>query len=109
MRRRAGSPAPRTTAEGETLTNGGVESDAKGLLAALAGKEGARRGEPVAVGTEAAGFGADPSGERLARAVWRLIAEGALEAVMEPGAPAGEEPGAVYRLTRVGLEELRDA
>jgi hypothetical protein len=89
-----------------------VESDAKRLLAALAGKEGARRGDPVAVGTEdaaAAGFGAGPSGERLDRAVWRLIAKGALEVVMEPGASAGEEPGAFYRLTRVGLEELRGA
>ena len=92
-----------------------VEGDAKRLLAVLASGEAARRGRPVAVGPEdaaATGFGTDPLGQRrLDRAVWRLIAKGALEAVVEePGTPSsGEEPGAVYRLTRDGLEELRGA
>jgi hypothetical protein len=91
------------------LANEGVEADAKRLLAVLAHKHTARRGGPIGVGhedAEDAGFGAGPPGERLDRAVWRLIAEGALEAVVEePGASEGEESGALYRVTRVGLEE----
>jgi len=59
----------------------------------------------VSAGPEdaAAGFGAGPSGERLHRAVWRLIAEGSLEAVLEPGPPADDSgPMAVYWVTRAG-------
>ena len=78
----------------------------------LEGKAGARGGGPVSAGPEdaaAAGFGARPSGERLHRAVWRLIASGRLEAVLEPGPPAGEDTGpAVYRVARAGPEKIRE-
>ncbi len=51
-----------------------------------------------------------PYGERLHRAVWRLIAGGQLEVVLEPGPMANDEPkpGAVYRITRAGPEETRE-
>ncbi len=95
------------------MANAGVEGDAKKLLRVLAGKDGAREGKPVSAGPDdaaAAGFGAGPYGERLHRAVWRLIAGGELEGVLGPGPIANHdpEPGAVYRITRAGLEEARD-
>ncbi len=96
------------------MTNAAVvEGDAKKLLRVLAGKDGAREGRPVSAGPEdaaAAGFGAGPYGERLHRAVWRLIVSGELEGVLEPGSPANDdpEPRALYRVTRAGLEEARD-
>ena len=86
----------------------GVKEDARKLLAVLAGKEGVQEGRPVPAGPEeaAAGlFGVGASGERLHRAVWHLIAEGALEAALGPDPPAAAaEPirGAVYRVTRTG-------
>jgi hypothetical protein len=93
------------------LASGGVERDAKKLLRVLAGKDGARDGRPVPAGPEdaaAAGFEAGPHGERLHRALWRLIASGELEGVVvEPGPPSGDEPGAFYRITRAGLERVR--
>ncbi len=75
----------------------------------LAGKDGAREGRPVPAGPEdaaAAGFGAGPCGERLHRALWRLIASGQLEGVVEPGPPSGEGPGAFYRITQTGLNRV---
>ncbi len=95
------------------MANAGVEGDAKKLLRVLAGKDGAREGRPVSAGPEdaaAAGFEAGPYGERLHRAVWRLIAGGELEVVLEPGPMANDEPepGAVYRITRAGPEETRE-
>ena len=100
------------TEDGTTLASGGVERDAQKLLGVLAGKDGARQGRPVSAGPEdaaAAGFGAGPYGERLHRAMWRLIASGQLEGVVEPGPPSGDEPGpgAFYRVTRSGLEKVR--
>lgn len=79
----------------------------------LAGKDGACEGRPVSSGPEdaaAAGFEAGPSGERLHRALWHLIANMELEGVLGPTSPADDdlEPGAVYRLTRAGLEKARD-
>jgi hypothetical protein len=87
-----------------SLASGGVERDARKLLRVLAGKDGARDGRSVSVG-----FEAGPYGERLHRALWRLIAVGELERVVEPGPPSGDEPrpGAVYRITRAGLEKVR--
>lgn len=78
----------------------------------LAGKDGAQEGGPVAAGSEdaaVAGFGAGPSGERLHRAVWRLIASGRLEAVLGPGPPVDDGPGptAAYRVTRTGESSER--
>ena len=78
----------------------------------LAGKDGAREGRPVSAGPEDAadaGFEAGPYGERLHRALWRLIASGELEGVVDPGPTAddGPGPGAVYRITRSGLEKVR--
>jgi hypothetical protein len=93
------------------LASGGVERDAKKLLRVLAGKDGARDGRPVPAGPEdaaAAGFEAGPYGERLHRALWRLIASGELEGVVEPSPPSGDEPRAFYRLTRAGLEKVRE-
>jgi hypothetical protein len=98
----------------DSVANGGAaEGDAKKLLRVLAGKDGAREGRPVHTGPEdaaAAGFEAGPSGERLHRALWGLIAGGELEGVVEPGPSPDDdpEPGAFYRLTRTGLEEARD-
>ena len=94
------------------MASGGVEGDAKKLLGVLAGKDGAREGRPVPAGpgdAAAAGFEAGPYGERLHRALWRLIAVGELEGVVEPGPPSGDEPGSgtVYRITRAGLEKVR--
>ena len=91
----------------------GVERDAKKLLGVLAGKDGAREGRPVPAGpgdAAAAGFEAGPYGERLHRALWRLIASGELEGVVEPGPPSGDEPGlgAFYRITRAGLGRVRE-
>ena len=61
------------------------------VLAVLGGKEGVQEGRPVPAGPEeaaAAGlFGVGASGERLHRAVWHLIAEGALAAGDGRGAP----------------------
>ncbi len=93
------------------MASGGVERDAKKLLRALAGKDGARDGRPVSAGPEdaaAAGFEAGPYGERLHRALWCLIAVGDLEGVVDPCPPLGDEPGpgAVYRITRAGLEKV---
>jgi hypothetical protein len=98
--------------EGSIVASGGVEGDAKKLLRVLAGKDGAREGRPVSAGPEdaaAAGFEAGPYGERLHRALWRLIASGELEGVVDPGPTAddGPGPGAVYRITRSGLEKVR--
>ncbi len=93
------------------MASGGVERDAKKLLRVLAGKDAARDGRPVPAGPEdaaAAGFEAGPYGERLHRALWRLIAVGELEGVVEPGPPSGDEPGAIYRITRAGLEKVRE-
>jgi hypothetical protein len=95
------------------LASGGVERDAKKLLRVLAGKDGARDGRPVPAGPEdaaAAGFEAGPYGERLHRALWRLIASGELEGVVEPGPPSGDGPGpgAFYRITRAGPEKVRE-
>jgi hypothetical protein len=93
------------------VANGGVERDAKKLLRVLAGKDGARESGPVPAGPEdaaAAGFEAGPHGERLHRALWRLIARGELEVVLGPGPSAGDPgPGAVYRITRTGLDKTR--
>jgi hypothetical protein len=91
----------------------GVERDAKKLLAVLAGKDGAREGRPVSAGPEdaaAAGFEAGPYGERLHRALWRLIASGELEGVLGPGPTADDAPGpgAVYKITSAGLERVRE-
>ncbi len=102
---------PPSTEDGTILASGGVEGDAKKLLGVLAGKDGARDGRSVSAGPEdaaAAGFEAGPYGERLHRALWRLIAVGELEGVVEPGPPLGDEPGtgAVYRITRAGLEKV---
>ena len=80
------------------------------MLAVLGGKEGVQGGRPVPAGPEeaaAAGlFGAGASGERLHRAVWHLIAEGALEAALVGARPTGggcrAGTGAVYRITRTG-------
>ncbi len=77
----------------------------------LAGKDGARDGRPVPAGPEdaaAAGFEAGPHGERLHRALWRLIAVGELEGVVGPGPPSGDEPGAIYRITQAGLGKVRE-
>ena len=95
------------------MASGGVERDAKKLLGVLAGKDGARDGRPVPAGPEdaaAAGFEAGPYGERLHRALWRLIASGELEGVVGPGPPSGDEPesGAFYRITRAGLGRVRE-
>ena len=95
------------------MANAGVEGDAKKLLRVLAGKDGAREGRPVSAGPEdaaAAGFEAGPYGERLHRAVWRLIASGRLEAVLgtTPTPDDGTGTGAVYRITRAGPEEARE-
>ena len=96
------------------MASGGVEEDARKLLAVPAGKEGVQEGRPVPAGpgdAVAAGIGAGASGERLHRAVWRLIAEGALEPALEPDPPAAAAEsvrGAVYRVTRTGLEEARE-
>jgi hypothetical protein len=95
------------------MASGGVEGDAKKLLGVLAGKDGAREGRPVSAGPEdaaAAGFEAGPYGERLHRALWRLIASGELEGVVDPGPTADDAPGpgAVYRITRSGLEKGRE-
>ena len=93
------------------MASGGVERDAEKLLRALADKDGARDGRPVPAGPEdaaAAGFEAGPYGERLHRALWRLIAVGELEGVVGPGPPSGDEPGAIYRITRAGLEKVRE-
>ena len=89
------------------MANGGVEEDAERLLAVLAGKAAARGGGPVSAGPEdaaAAGFGTGPSGERLHRAVWSLIASGQLEAVLEPTQTSDDRTGtgALYRVTRTG-------
>ena len=94
------------------MASGGVGRDAMKLLRVLAGKDGAREGRPVSAGPEdaaAAGFESGPYGERLHRALWRLIASGELEGVVEPDPPSGEEPdpGAIYRITRAGLEKVR--
>ena len=95
------------------MASGGAERDANKLLRVLAGKEGARDGRPVTAGPEdaaAAGFEAGPYGERLHRALWRLIANGELEGVVRPGSPADDDPGpgAVYKVTRAGLEKARE-
>jgi hypothetical protein len=95
------------------VANGGVEGDAKELLTVLAGKDGAREGRPVSASPDdaaAAGVAVGPSGERLDRALWHLIANGELEGVLGPGFPADDdpEPGAFYRITRAGLERARD-
>jgi hypothetical protein len=93
------------------MASGGVEGDAKKLLRVLAGKDGAREGRPVSAGPEdaaAAGFEAGPYSERLHRALWRLIASGELEGVVDPGPAADDGPGAVYRITRSGLEKVRE-
>jgi len=111
---RFADPGREAGGEGTILASGGVKEDARKLLAVLAGKEGARKGRPVPAGPEdaaAAGFGAGASGERLHRAVWCLVAEGALEPASGPDSPAAAaEPvrGAVYRVTRTGLEEARE-
>ncbi len=93
------------------MASGGVERDAKKLLRVLAGKDGARDSRSVFAGPEdaaAAGFEAGPYCERLHRVLWRLIEVGELEGVVEPGPPSGDEPGpgAVYRITRAGLEKV---
>ena len=92
---------------GAILANGGVEEDARKLLAVLAGKAPARGGGPVSAGPEdaaAVGFGTGPSDERLHRAVWSLIASGQLEAVLEPTPTPDDRTGtgALYRVTRTG-------
>ena len=93
------------------MESGGVEGNAKKLLRVLAGKDGAREGRPVPAGpgdAAAAGFEAGPYGERLHRALWRLIASGELEVVLDPGPSAGDPgPGAFYRITRAGLDKVR--
>ena len=94
------------------MASGCVERDAKKLLRVLAGKDGACDGRSVSAGHKdaaAAGLEAGPYGERLHRALWRLIASGQLEGVVEPGPPSGDEPGpgACYRVTRAGLEKVR--
>jgi hypothetical protein len=109
---RFADPAREAGGEGTILASG-VKEDARKLLAVLAGKEGAHKGWPVSAGPEdaaAAGFGVGASGERLHRAVWCLIAEGSLEPASGPDPPAAAEPvrGAVYRVTRTGLEEARE-
>jgi hypothetical protein len=93
------------------MASGGVEGDSRKLLRVLAGKDGAREGRPVPAGPEdaaAAGFEARPYGERLHRALWRLIASGELEGVVDPEPTADDGPGAVYRITRAGLEKVRE-
>ena len=95
------------------MASGGVEGDAEKLLRVLAGKAGAREGRPVSAGPEdaaAAGFKAGPYGERLHRALWRLIASGELEGVVDPGPKADDRPelGAVYKITQAGLEKVRE-
>ncbi len=97
--------------EGTIMASGGVEGDSRKLLRVLAGKDGAREGRPVPAGPEdaaAAGFEARPYGERLHRALWRLIASGELEGVVDPEPTADDGPGAVYRITRAGLEKVRE-
>ena len=86
-----------------------MKEDARKLLAVPAGKEGVQEGRPVPAGpgdAVAAGIGAGASGERLHRAVWHLIAEGALEAALVGARPTGggcrAGTGAVYRITRTG-------
>ena len=95
------------------MANGGTQRDAERLLRVLEAKDGAREGRPVSAGPEdsaAAGFEAGPYGERRHRALWRLIASGELEGVVEPGPLPGDEPGpgSIYRIARAGLDKARD-
>ena len=90
------------------VANGGVEKDAKKLLTVLAGKGGAREGEPISASPDdaaTAGFDAGPSGRYLDRVLWHLIGNGALEAVLDRPLPLDDisEPGTVYRITEAGL------
>ena len=93
------------------MASGGVEGDAKKLLGVLAGKDGAREGRPVPAGpgdAAAAGFGAGPHGERLHRALWRLIAGGELEGVLEPPPTPDDGTGAAYMVTPTGPGKARE-
>jgi hypothetical protein len=89
-----------------------AEREAQKLLRVLEAKDGARDGRPVSACPEdaaAAGFEAGPYGERLHRALWHLIAGGELEGVVWPSPPSDDlEPGAAYRITQTGLDEVRD-
>ena len=96
--------------ERDNIANAGAEGDGKRLLRVLAGKDRAREDKPLSAGPEDAagsGFEAGPHGERLHRALWNLIVDGELEGVLGPDlSPDDPEPGAVYRITQTGLDEV---